>query len=119
MTIGELADRAGVGVETLRYYERRGLIEQPERSANGYRRYTDDDLARLAFIARAKRLGFTLAEIAGLASTGTPAEVLERAEAKLVEIDARTAELSATKARLLALVDGCERGDDGCITIEV
>lgn len=119
MTIGELARRAGVGVETVRYYERRGLVAEPSRGANGYRRYTEDDLARLAFIARAKRVGFTLAEIADLAGAGSPSEVLDRAEAKLAEIDARAAELEATRSRLLALVDGCARGDLGCVAIDV
>lgn len=117
MTIGELAGRAGVGVETVRYYERRGLLAEPDRGPNGYRLYTPADLERLAFIARAKRLGFTLTEIADLSAS--PAEVLDRAEAKLSEIEARRAELDAMTARLQALVDGCARGDLGCVAIDV
>jgi DNA-binding transcriptional MerR regulator len=67
-TIGKLAEAAGVHVETIRYYERRGLLAPPPRSASGYRQYSPDDLWRLQFIARGKRLGFTLAEIAEVMS---------------------------------------------------
>ena len=65
-TIGELAEAAGVAVDTVRFYERRGLLPAPPRTASGYRQYDDDALDRLRFILRAKELGFTLAEIDGL-----------------------------------------------------
>ena len=65
-TIGRLAETAGVNVETVRYYERRGLLEQPPRPGQGYRQYSDADVWRLQFIRRGKDLGFTLAEIAEL-----------------------------------------------------
>ena len=76
MTIGQLASAAGINVETVRYYERRGLLAQPERG-DGYREYSQDDVERLAFVRRAKALGFTLAEIRSLlasaAISGSPA----------------------------------------------
>lgn len=63
MKIGELAHRAEVGIDTVRYYERQGLLPAPERLASGYRRYDQSDVARLRFVRRAKALGFTLIEI--------------------------------------------------------
>ena len=70
LTIGKLAAAEGVGVETVRYYQRRGLLSQPERRGSGYREYSESDRARLVFIRRARRLGFTLAEIADLLGPG-------------------------------------------------
>jgi DNA-binding transcriptional MerR regulator len=67
LTISQLAHEAGVHVETVRYYERRGLLREPPRTPAGYRQYAAADLRRLQFIARAKQLGFTLAEVARLA----------------------------------------------------
>ncbi len=66
LTIGKVAKRAQVNVETVRYYERRGLIPQPPRRESGYRRYSQDTVARIQFIKRAKELGFTLKEISEL-----------------------------------------------------
>ncbi len=66
LRIGELAERAGTSTDTIRYYERMGLLQSPERTASGYRLYTDADLGRLLFIRRAKRLGFSLGDIKGL-----------------------------------------------------
>ncbi|MGQ0712322.1 MAG: MerR family transcriptional regulator [Gemmatimonadaceae bacterium] len=66
MMIGQLAERAGVNIETIRYYERRGLLPEPVRTASGYRSYDPDAVARLRFIKRAQRLGFTLHEIEDL-----------------------------------------------------
>ena len=66
LTIGQLARQAEVNVETLRYYERRGLIPEPPRKESGYRQYPPDDLARIRFIKHAKELGFTLKEILDL-----------------------------------------------------
>jgi MerR family copper efflux transcriptional regulator len=63
MQIGELAEQAGVNVQTVRYYERRGLLPEPDRKASGYRIYDESDALRLGFILRAKALGFTLSEI--------------------------------------------------------
>src|SRR3954452_6882763 len=89
-TIGAFAREAGVNVETVRYYERRGLLEQPDRGpGDGYRRYTAHDLDRLQFVQRAKSLGFTLTEIRDLlraADTSSPDEVLAAARAKLAHM---------------------------------
>ena len=112
LTIGQLAHQAGVHVETVRYYERRGLLPEPPRTPAGYRQYCAADLWRLQFIARAKQLGFTLAEVARLACTrdggDTADAVLEAARAKLRALDERQKELDATRVRLSRLIDVCE-----------
>ena len=110
-TIGELADEAGVGVDTVRFYERRGLLPPPPRTASGYRQYGDDDLERLRFILRAKELGFTLAEIDGLLPAARSVRVRSAAAAKIDALDAEVAELARVRARLAALVETCDDGD--------
>jgi DNA-binding transcriptional MerR regulator len=123
MTIGMLARAAGVNVETVRYYERRGLLAQPERTDAGYRQYDDDALWRLQFVARAKRLGFTLSEITELVAAGDARgadEVRAAATAKLVAIDTQLAELETQRQRLQRLVRVCEPGDDSdCVALAV
>jgi DNA-binding transcriptional MerR regulator len=100
-TIGQLAAAAGVHVETVRYYERRGLLDPPERTASGYRQYTADDLWRLQLVGRGKQLGFTLAELAELLRDARTAEaVLAAARAKLAEVDRRQHELAQVRDRL-------------------
>jgi MerR family mercuric resistance operon transcriptional regulator len=113
-TIGRLAAAAGVHVETVRYYERRGLLDQPERTPSGYRQYTADDLWRLQFVGRGKQLGFTLAELADLLGAArTSDDVLAAARAKLTEIGRRQQELAQVRARLEQLADLCSEGADG------
>ena len=95
-TIGQLAKRAGVGVETVRFYERKGLIEQPRKRTSGYRVYPDDVVQRIQFIRHAKDLGFTLAEIGELLSLRPDprtncAAVKDRAQAKMAAIDEKVA----------------------------
>ncbi len=111
-SIGQLARRAGVNVETVRYYERRGLLREPPRSAAGYRQYSDDDLWRLEFIARAKRLGFTLAEVTSLVggqgSAGSADSILSMARAKVEVLDERRRVLDETRSRLTRLIGICE-----------
>jgi len=68
LTIGQVAKRSGIGIETLRYYERKGLVEEPPRTESGYRQYPEDVVARIRFIRRAKELGFKLSEISELLS---------------------------------------------------
>jgi DNA-binding transcriptional MerR regulator len=118
-SIGELADAAGVGVETVRYYERRGLLAEPPRTPAGYRLYDDDALWRLEFVGRAKTLGFTLAEIKELLAAGevgSVTEIIAAARAKLHQVDEHLAELAASQTRLRRLVDTCEAGDaDDCV----
>ena len=114
MRIGQLADAAGVSVETVRYYERRGLLTEPRRSTSGYRQYGPGDVERLAFLLRAKDLGFTLAEIGELfdaAATGSIDDVTAAVHAKLAMIDRQVDDLAATRCRLRQLVELCEHGD--------
>jgi MerR family mercuric resistance operon transcriptional regulator len=122
LTIGELARAAGVNVETVRYYERRGLIEEPPRSPSGYRQYSPDDLWRLQFIARAKQLGFTLREITEIFGDDprSPAGILDVARTKLTAVDARQRELAVVQERLERLVALCEGGDPcACTALDV
>jgi Hg(II)-responsive transcriptional regulator len=112
LTIGELARRAGVGVETVRFYERRGLVGKPPRPATGFRTYQDEAVARIRFIRRAQALGFTLKEIAALlalrVTPGTDcAAVRTRAASKLADVERRLAELAEIRAALEKLVATC------------
>jgi DNA-binding transcriptional MerR regulator len=121
-TIGRLAEAAGVNVETVRYYERRGLLERPVRRGSEYREYSDDDVASLRFIRRAKTLGFTLTEIRELlpaAASGSAGDVLAAARAKLAIVEAEMAEQQAQRQRLVRLIDVCADGGDDCSTLEI
>jgi DNA-binding transcriptional MerR regulator len=114
LTIGKLAAAEGVGVETVRFYQRRGLLAQPERRGGGYREYSEADRARLTFIRRARRLGFTLGEIGDLlgpAEANSAAEIARAAQAKLADISARVRELELQRCRLRRLLHVCEHGD--------
>ena len=112
LTIGNVARLAGVGVETVRFYEREGLLAEPERRQSGYRQYGDEVVQRLRFIRRAKELGFSLAEIRDLLSLrddpqATAGDVRGRAEAKIAEIEAKVRDLQRMKKALLTLTDAC------------
>lgn len=112
MTIGKLAQQAGVGIETIRFYEREGLIETPTRTASGYRQYSEDVVRRLQFIRRAKELGFTLNEIKELLSlrvnrSVTCATVKRKAEKKIADIDAKLRTLRSMKRALVELTKTC------------
>ena len=112
LTIGLVARHAGVGVETVRFYERQGLIEEPPRRLSGYREYGDDVVSRLGFIRRAKDLGFTLKEIKELLSLrrdpSTPvADVRRRAEAKIADIETKIRTLQKMKKALGKLTSAC------------
>jgi Zn(II)-responsive transcriptional regulator len=112
LTIGKLARQANVGVETLRYYERRGLIEPQRRTDAGYRLYSDDARRRLQFIRRAQTLGFSLDEVAELLSlsaqpAASAAEVKRLARAKIDDIEARIRDLKHMKSALSALEGQC------------
>ena len=112
MRIGELARDSGLPIDTIRYYERLGLLPQPARAASGYRRYADADTQRLRFIRRAKALGFGLAQIAQLlelsAMRGADmADLRERATRTLEAIEARIAELARMRDGLRQLVAAC------------
>jgi MerR family copper efflux transcriptional regulator len=112
MTIGQVAKHAGVGVETVRFYERKGLLEAPPRRDSGYRQYSQEVIRRIRFIRRAKDLGFSLKEIGELLCLRvdpdtTCAEVKERAQAKIVAIDVKLRELRRVKAALVQLAAAC------------
>lgn len=113
MRIGELAERGGVGVETVRYYERRGLVAEPSRTDAGYRDYSDHDLLRLRFVLRAKGLGFTLTEIRELlelriAPGRTADDVRAHAGRKVADVEARIADLERIRSALRRLMDRCD-----------
>jgi MerR family mercuric resistance operon transcriptional regulator len=113
-TIGQLARKAGVGVETIRFYERKGLIEKPKRPQEGYRRYSPETVARIRFLRQAKLLGFTLEEAGELLALRVEAEnacelVRESAQAKLESVKARIRELEAVRAALEQLISACEQ----------
>ncbi|MBW2107562.1 MAG: heavy metal-responsive transcriptional regulator [Deltaproteobacteria bacterium] len=115
MTIGKLAKRAGVHVETVRYYERRGLMPKPNRRLSGYRQYTDKDLERLLFIREAKNLGFSLDEVSQLLSLRVDPvtncrDVKRLAQAKIEEIETKIAAFQKIKEALTGLVLSCESG---------
>ncbi|QBR70172.1 MerR family transcriptional regulator [Beijerinckiaceae bacterium] len=110
VTIGGLAKRAGVNVETIRYYQRRGLLALPDRPQGAYRRYAVDLAQRIHFIKRAQALGFTLAEIAGLPrrdATQACVTTRELALHKIALIDAKLADLAARRETLSALTAQC------------
>jgi MerR family copper efflux transcriptional regulator len=119
ITIGEVARRAGVNVETVRFYERQGLIAQPPRRRSGYRQYPEDAVRRIQFIRQAKELGFTLLEIADLLSLrvarGSSCDaVRDRATAKIVDIDQRILDLVRMRTALKELTRACRgRGPTG------
>ncbi len=115
--IGQLASAAGVGIDTVRYYERSGLLKPAARSASGYRKYGEGELDRLNFIRRAQHLGFTLNEIGELLAIGSRGDVAamyQAAKLHLDEIDKRIADLHRVRDALNSLMVECPReGMDG------
>ena len=110
MTIGRLAKEAGVNIDTIRYYERNGLIPEPTRRLSGYREYGPTDVARLRFILRAKDLGFTLAEIGELLSLSADRDVSgvkHRAKDRLEQVEHKIKELQRVRRGLKTLIDAC------------
>jgi MerR family transcriptional regulator, mercuric resistance operon regulatory protein len=119
LTIGALASASGVAVETIRYYQREGLVAEPERPAGGIRHYGEADVARLKFIKAAQRLGFSLngvAELLRLDDGGGCSVVRARAQTKLDEVRERLADLKRMEAALAELVNRCtvSRGTVRC-----
>jgi MerR family transcriptional regulator, copper efflux regulator len=112
MTIGRLAEKAGVNIDTIRYYERNGLLPPALRRPSGYREYRDADVDRLRFIRRAKELGFTLGEITELLSlsderSGDMRAVKRKAEQRLEQVERRIEELQRVKRGLKKLITAC------------
>lgn len=115
LTISRLARQSGVNLETVRYYERQGLLPKPPRTASGYRLFPSESVRRLRFIKRAQQLGFSLNEIRELLSLrmrpGTKrADIRARAEAKIADIEEKIRALDAMKKTLRTLAEKC----DGC-----
>lgn len=112
LKIGQVAERGGVNLQTVRYYEREGLLPVPPRLASGYRLFTEDTVRRVRFIKRAQELGFTLAEIRDLLTlrvdeSRSSGEVRSIAEAKIADIDGKIRALTAMKRALTHLTERC------------
>jgi len=112
LKIGEAAERGGVNLQTIRYYEREGLLPKPPRLASGYRMFPDTAVRRLRFIKRAQELGFSLAEIRELLSLRENAgagaqDMRERAKAKIADIEEKIRALRAMKDALNRLAERC------------
>ncbi len=119
LSIGGLAAAAGVGIETIRFYQRKGLLHVPDRPLGGIRRYGDTDVARVAFIKSAQHLGFTLEQVSQLLKLedGTHCrEAGQLAALRLADVRARLHDLTRMEAALSALVDRCgaRRGRISC-----
>jgi len=123
LTIGKFAAAEGVSVETVRFYQRKGLLAQPDRPGSGFREYSEADRWRLAFIRRARMLGFTLGEISellGPAEARSTHDITRAAEAKLAAISAQISELAALQCRLRRLVRVCAHGSrDDCVALHL
>lgn len=110
MTIGVLAEAADVNVETIRFYQRKGLVQEPDRPLGGIRRYCDADLARVRFIKSAQRLGFSLGEVAALLRLEDGShcnEAREQAELKLADVRVKLADLTRIECALADLIARC------------
>jgi len=112
MTIGRLAKAAGVNIDTIRYYERHGLLPRAARRESGYREFAADDIARLSFIRRAKELGFSLTDIGDLLSLSQDRRndmrgVKRKAEERLADVERRIEELKRVRRGLKTLIDAC------------
>ena len=113
ITIGHLARQAGINIETIRYYQRRGLIATPRKPLGGIRRYTAETLARLGFIKRAQELGFSLREIAELLKLGDGSckQTRALAEHRLTDIEKRIRDLESMRVTLAKLICTCREGN--------
>jgi Hg(II)-responsive transcriptional regulator len=116
LTTSELARQAGVGSETIRYYERRALLPRPPRSTSGYRQYGPEAVTRIRFIKRAQALGFSLSEIDELLSLrlddqATAHDVRERSKEKILDIEEKMRDLARMKDELERLVEACSGRD--------
>jgi Hg(II)-responsive transcriptional regulator len=119
--IGHVAKASGTGIETIRFYERSGLIDEPPRRESGYREYPGETIARLRFIKRAKALGFSLKEISDLlalskSGKGSCGNVRKRAQEKQRQIEKMIADLKSIQIALGEFVSTCEKRNpsDAC-----
>jgi DNA-binding transcriptional MerR regulator len=122
MRIGETALRAGVNVQTIRFYERRGVLGRPRRLASGYRDYAPEDVRRIMGVKRAQKLGFTLAEIQELMRLEQPGQHLEHvrvvAHDKIRDIDEKIRSLKAIRKSLERLLREADKGTAHCPVLE-
>lgn len=122
LTIGRLAKQANVNIETIRYYQRVGLIPEPKKPSQGFRVYNTDIISRIRFVKRAQELGFTLKEIEGLLDLGDGncKQVQKYAEQKCQQIEERLQDLNAMKNALASLIKQCKTSDEDihCALIE-
>jgi MerR family mercuric resistance operon transcriptional regulator len=123
LTIGGLAEAAGVNVETIRFYQRKGLMQEPDRPHGGIRRYAGTDLERVRFIKSAQRLGFSLDEVGDLLKLEDGShctEAREQAERKLADVRTKLADLHRIEATLTTLIEQCctAKGEVRCPLIE-
>lgn len=112
LTIGQLAERTGASVDTIRYYERRGLLPEPPRRDSGYREYPEESAARLRFIRRSKEVGFSLREISSLLTLRVEpetscSEVRQQARSKISEIESKMLDLERMKGALEEITAAC------------
>lgn len=112
LTIGKVAERSGVKIDTLRYYERQGVIALPERTGSNYRVYEEDTVLRVRFVKRAQELGFSLAEIKELldlrvSENASCADVRDQALAKVADLEEKIRSLQAMRRVLSKLADEC------------
>ena len=113
LTIGRVATAAGVNVETIRFYQRRKLLEEPTKPSGGVRRYSDETIARIRFIKRAQQLGFTLDEVQNLLALEdgqSCRKTHDLAVTKLAVVEARVADLNRMRRMLKTLIAECEAG---------
>lgn len=125
LTIGRLAQEVGINLETVRYYERQGLLPKPPRSKSGYRQFPRDAVRRLKFVRRAQQLGFSLREIRELlalriSSRINTAEIRRRTESKIADIEGKIATLESMKKSLRKMVESCAEcaSDSKCPILE-
>jgi MerR family mercuric resistance operon transcriptional regulator len=124
LTIGKLAQVADVNVETIRYYQRRGLLDKPAKPMGGHRRYGAEQAKRLRFIKRAQALGFTLAEVGGLLTLDRACACTQTrtlAARKVALIEQKVADLAAMQTALVKLIKRCKQIDSGmaCPIIDI
>lgn len=115
LTIGAVAEAAGVNVETIRFYQRKGLLSQPDKPYGSIRRYGSGDVARVRFVKAAQRLGFSLEEVGSLLKLDDGAhcdDARQLAEQKLADVRSRLADLQRIERRLATLVQDCVRHVD-------
>lgn len=121
--IGEASKRSGVSIETIRYYEREGIVPRPARAANGRRAYTDAEIGRLRFIKRCRDLGFGTSEAVALVrlseeSSASCKDVEAIGSEHLMDVRRKIADLQCLQTALLELVANCERGSANCPLLE-